>query len=39
MANNIDEEESTKKIEELKKEAKENAKNKNRVNYFLIFKL
>ncbi len=31
LANNIDEEESMKKVEELKKEAKESAKNKNRV--------
>ena len=32
MANNIDEEETLKKLEELKKEAKEGAKNRNRVN-------
>lgn len=33
MANNIDEEETLKKLEELKKEAKEGAKNRNRVNF------
>ena len=32
LANSIDEEESQKKLDELKKEAKESAKNKNRVN-------
>lgn len=41
LANNIDEEESLKKVEELKKEAKESAKNKNRVtinfNSFLCY--
>jgi hypothetical protein len=36
LANNVDEEETLKKIEELKKEAKESSKNRSRVN-FIIF--
>jgi len=39
LANNIDEEESMKKVEELKKEAKESAKNKNRVKNMKFKKL
>lgn len=39
LANNIDEDESLKKVEELKKEAKESAKTKHRVNYSFYYHL
>ena len=36
MANNIDEEESVKKLDQLKKEAKDSHKNRNQVSYTYI---